>query len=110
MFKFDALVYMALGIIVLTIIIAAIVVAKTPESHDIETRKIRVGTVTLTGILVLFLFVSVLYFVDSSGAGKAIFDKAFTAMLTLAGAISGYIFGAKNTCEARRPQGEVDGR
>jgi K+-transporting ATPase A subunit len=96
MFKYDALVYMALGIVILTIIIAAVVVGKTPETTELETRKIRVATVTLTGLLILFLFVSVLYFVDPTGAGKEIFDKAYTAMLTLAGAISGYIFGAKS--------------
>jgi hypothetical protein len=95
MLKYDLLVYMALGGVIITIIITAFVISKTPETDDLEVRKVRSAAVSLTGILILFLFVAVLYFVDPTGAGKEIFDKAYTAMLTLAGAISGYMFGAK---------------
>ena len=95
MMKYDLLVYMALVLVIATIIVAAIVIYKTPEAASIETQKLRIATVSLTGIMIVFLFVLVLYFVDPSGAGKEIFDKAYTAMLTLAGTIAGYIFGAK---------------
>jgi hypothetical protein len=86
-------------VVILTILVAAVVIGKTPETHDLETRKLRIATVTLTGLLVLFLFVAVLHFVDREGAGRDIFDKAYTAMLTLAGAISGYVFSAKKKNE-----------
>lgn len=94
--KFDLLVYMGLAAFVLVVIVAALVIWRTPEQHDNETRKLRIAAVTLTGILALFIFTSILYFVDAAGAGKEIFDKAFTAMFTLAGAIVGYIFNSKS--------------
>lgn len=93
--KYDLLVYLVLVVVLIVVIIAAyIIAARTPEQADMETRKIRVAAVTLTGILALFIFTSVLYFVEPGGAGKEIFDRAFTAMFTLAGAIVGYIFGS----------------
>ena len=93
--KYDLLVYGALVFVMVAIVVSAWVIGRTPETTDSETRRVRVATVTLTGILVLFMFISVLYFSDPNGAGKEIFDKGFAAMLTLAGTISGYLFGAK---------------
>src|SRR5262245_48463698 len=92
--KYDLLVYLALLVFLIVVIIASYLIKTTTEQADLETRKIRVAAVTLTGILALFIFTSVLYFVEPQGAGKEIFDRAFTAMFTLAGAIVGYIFGS----------------
>jgi cytochrome bd-type quinol oxidase subunit 2 len=105
--KYDLLVYLVLIVFVIVVAIAAFVLVRTPERADIETRKIRVAAVMLTGILTLFVFTSVLYFVEPAGAGKEIFDRAFTAMFTLAGTIVGYLFGsakAANGNELRPPR------
>jgi cytochrome bd-type quinol oxidase subunit 2 len=104
--KYDLLVYLVLVVFVIVVVIAAIILKKTNEQADIETRKIRVAAVMLTGILTLFVFTSVLYFVEPAGAGKEIFDRAFTAMFTLAGTIVGYLFGSAkpaNGNDLRRP-------
>ena len=71
--------------------------AITPDSGDLDTRKVRFAAVTFTGILMLFVFTSVLYFVDPQGPGKEIFDKAVTAMTPLVGAIIGYIFASRRS-------------
>jgi cytochrome bd-type quinol oxidase subunit 2 len=97
--KYDLLVYLALAATAIVIIVAAIVIMRTPESGDIETRKVRVAAVTLTGILVIFILTIILYFVDPTGAGKEIFDKAYTAVLTLAGTVIGYLFGTSKKTE-----------
>jgi amino acid transporter len=92
------LVYLALGAVVLVMLMGGWVITKTPENADLETRKLRFAAATFTGITMLFVFVSVLYFVGQpSGPGQQIFDKGFTAMFTLAGTIIGYLFGSNRT-------------
>lgn len=89
------LVYAALAAVVLVLLVGAIVISRTPEEADSETRKLRFAAATFTGITMLFLFISVLYFAGPpDGPGKQIFDKGFTALFTLAGTILGYLFGA----------------
>ena len=48
----------------------------------------------LIGLLALFVFGAILYFVDPEGAGEQIFNKAFPVIFALVGTIVGYIFGA----------------
>jgi cytochrome bd-type quinol oxidase subunit 2 len=91
------LVYVALTAVLVVMGLGAWVITKTPEDADIETRKLRFAAATFTGITMLFVFVSVLYFVDPKGPGQQIFDKGFTAMFTLAGTIVGYLFGSNRT-------------
>ena len=92
--KYDALVYIALVAVVLVVGIAAGVIFKIDDKVDLETRKVRFAAATFTGILMLFVFTSSLYYSgDSPDAGKDIFDKGLTAMFTLAGSIVGYLFG-----------------
>ena len=87
---FDLLIYFALVSLVAVMIVGAWVILKTPESADLEARKLRFAAATFTGITMLFVFVSVLYYVGGeTGSGKQIFDKGFTAMFTLAGTIVG---------------------
>jgi len=100
------LVWVALLGVLFAIMLAAIVIQRSGEQVDLETRKIRFAAATFTGLLMLFIFTAVLYFADErdSERGKEIFEKAFTAMSPLAGAIIGYLFGA------RRSEGESEGR
>ncbi len=94
-----SLVWIALIGVLFAITLAATVIQRSDGNVDIETRKIRFAAATFTGLLMLFIFTSVLYFADSPGSvrGKEIFEKAFTAMSPLAGAIIGYLFGAKKS-------------
>jgi hypothetical protein len=93
--KLVYLVYLALILVVVVIAISAGVIKTTPETNDPEARKVRFAAATFTGITMLFLFISTLYFASGKdGAGKEIFDRAFSAMFTLAGTIVGYIFGS----------------
>jgi cytochrome bd-type quinol oxidase subunit 2 len=95
--EFVPLVYLALGAVVLVVVLGAWVILKTPESVDFEARKLRFAAATFTGITMLFVFVSVLYFAggeSQDSPGRQIFDKGFTAMFTLAGTIVGYLFGS----------------
>jgi hypothetical protein len=94
MLKYDLLVYLGLVPIIATIILAAIAIKVTPADADIEIRKIRIADVTMIGLLSLFIFTAILYFVDTGSAGKEIFDKALSILFTLVGTIVGYIFGA----------------
>ena len=91
------LVWVALLGVLFAITLAAIVIQRAGEQADIETRKLRFAAATFTGLLMLFIFTAVLYFADEkdSNRGKEIFEKAFTAMSPLAGAIVGYLFGAR---------------
>ena len=91
----NGLVYAALAIFVIVFGIAAYLLAKTPDSGDLETRKVRFAAVTFTGILTVFVFTAILYFVDPTGPGQVIFDKAATGMTPLAGAIIGYLFASR---------------
>jgi uncharacterized membrane protein YjfL (UPF0719 family) len=47
----------------------------------------------LVGLLALFIFTAILYFVDPEGAGEEIFNKASPVIFALVGTIVGYIFG-----------------
>jgi hypothetical protein len=92
------LVYAALAAVVAVMLLGGWVITKTPEHADLETRKLRFAAATFAGITMLFVFVSVLYFVGKpDGPGQQIFDKGFTAMFTLAGTIVGYLFGSNRT-------------
>jgi hypothetical protein len=64
-----------------------------PADADIEVRKMRLAGGAMVAFFSLFVFVTVLYFADPDGPGKEIFEKAYTAILTLTGAIVGYVFG-----------------
>jgi cytochrome bd-type quinol oxidase subunit 2 len=92
--KFDLLVYLGFVGVMTILIVSAVVLAKTPESQELETRKIRFAAATFTGILVLLIFVSTLYYADQV-IGKDIFDKILGSMTPLAGAIIGYLFASK---------------
>ena len=98
----DTIVYYALGAVVLVMGFGAVVIIWTPESADAETRKLRFAAATFTGITMLFVFISLLYFADrttDNGPGQQIFEKGFTALFTLAGTIVGYLFGSKSSVE-----------
>jgi len=92
MLKYDLLVYLGLVPIVGAMIIAAVVMTQSAANTDTEIRKIRLAGGTLAALFSMFIFTAILYFVDPGGAGREIFDKAYTAILTLVGAIVGYIF------------------
>jgi hypothetical protein len=94
MLKYDLLVYLGLVPAAAAVIAAAFVMIAMPANTDIETRKMRLAGGTLVALFSLFIFATVLYFVDPEGPGREIFDKAYTAILTLVGAIVGYVFGA----------------
>lgn len=72
-------------------------IATIKDPVELEVRKIRFAAVTFTGIMVLLVFVSLLYFLDRPGstAGAIIFEKTLTALTPLAGAIIGYLFGGQ---------------
>lgn len=90
------LVWIALLGVLFAITLAAIVIQRAGDQVDLETRKIRFAAATFTGLMLLFIFTAVLYFADDdSDRGKEIFEKAFTAMSPLAGAIIGYLFGSR---------------
>ena len=94
MIMYDLLVYLGLVPFLAAVIFAAYVVHSTPDNVDLEVRRIRVADGVLAALAALFIFAAILYFVDAGGAGKEIFDKSSTAILTLVGTIIGYIFGA----------------
>ena len=93
MIKYDLLVYLGLIPLVAVIIFSGFVIWKTPTDTDLETRKIRMADAILVGLLALFIFAAILYFVDPEGAGEQIFNKAFPVIFALVGTIVGYIFG-----------------
>ena len=97
----QALAFAALGGLLIVAVITGLVLLRTKEDVDLETRKIRFASVTLTGILMLLVFATTLYFVDepSSNRGEKIFDRILTALTPLVGALIGYLFGG-----ARRAQ------
>ena len=53
----------------------------------------RIADGVLIALAALFIFAAILYFADAGSAGKEIFDKSFTAILSLVGTVIGYIFG-----------------
>jgi hypothetical protein len=93
MLKYDLLVYLGLVPAVAAIFLAGAVMISIPADADIEVRKMRLAGGAMVAFFSLFVFVTVLYFADPDGPGKEIFEKAYTAILTLTGAIVGYVFG-----------------
>jgi hypothetical protein len=84
----------AVVIVLVALIAATVVISQTPTATDLDLVKVRFAQVTFVGILVLFIFVSLIYAAaPSSSAGKEIFEKATTAMTPLVGVIIGYLFG-----------------
>lgn len=83
--------------VLVAFVLAAVVIRKTEKSDDVEILRQRFAQVMFVGILTLFIFTSILYFLspEKSVAGEAIFNKAVTAMTPLAGVIIGYLFGSK---------------
>lgn len=84
--------------VIAVIFFAGWVLLRLPKAEDIETQKVRFAAATFTGILTIFVFAAVLYYIDprTAGPGKEIFEKAMTAMTPLIGVIVGYLFGAKD--------------
>ena len=93
MIKYDLLVYLGLLPLIAVIVFSGFVIWKTPTDTDLETRKIRMADAILVGLLALFIFAAILYFVDPEGAGEQIFNKAFPVIFARVGTIVGYIFG-----------------
>ena len=67
MIKYDLLVYLGLIPLVAVIIFSGFVIWRTPTDTDLETRKIRMADAVLVGLLALFIFTAILYFVDPEG-------------------------------------------
>jgi hypothetical protein len=109
-----SIIYIGLALIapIAAIVFGAIVVIRTPDEVDLETRKIRFAAAMFTGILVLFIFAAILYFAqcttNCNGSGQAIFDKAVTAMTPLAGVIIGYLFGTRKSSRRDNPTKEIE--
>ncbi len=97
MLKYDLLVYLGLVPVFALMIFSAFVIWVTPVNAELEVRRIRVADATLVGLLVIFVFTAILYFVDAGGAGKEIFEKASTVIFALVGTVIGYIFGSQRT-------------
>jgi cytochrome bd-type quinol oxidase subunit 2 len=95
MIKYDLLVYLGLIPLVAVIIFSGFVIWRTPTETDLETRKLRIADAVLVGLLALFIFTAILYFVDAEGAGAEIFNKASPVIFALVGTIVGYIFGTR---------------
>ncbi len=64
-------------------------------AQDLEGKKLHFAAATFTGILLLLLMAALFQFVEPTGPGLEIFDKAITAMSPIAGAIVGYFFAAR---------------
>ena len=95
MVTYDLLVYLGLVGVIITIIIIAYVIMRSPGQADLETRKLRFAASTCAAVVMLFIFSAILYFVDKTGAGKHIFETAITSMLPLVGVIIGYFFSSR---------------
>lgn len=86
----------ALWSLIAIVAIAGFVLLRLPRTEDIEVQKIRFAATTFTGLLLVYVFAAVLYYVDirvPNTAGKEIFEKTITAITPLIGAIIGYLFG-----------------
>jgi cytochrome bd-type quinol oxidase subunit 2 len=95
MIKYDLLVYLGLIPLVAVMIFSGFVIWRTPAEADLETRKLRIADAVLVGLLALFIFTAILYFVDAEGAGAEIFNRASPVIFALVGTIVGYIFGTR---------------
>jgi hypothetical protein len=63
------------------IIFSGFVIWRTPAETDLETRKLRIADAVLIGLLALFIFTAILYFVDAEGAGAEISTKLLQSFL-----------------------------
>lgn len=109
---FDAVVpTIALLSVVAVVALAGFVLLRLPKAEDLEVQKLRFAATTFTGLLLVYVFAAVLYYVDirtPNTAGKEIFDKTMTAMTPLIGAIVGYLFGKQDKTPAAG-QKKLDG-
>jgi hypothetical protein len=94
MLKYDLLVYLGLVPPIASTFLVVAVMILIPANAEIEIRKMRLAGGAMVSLFSLFIFAMVLYFVDPDGPGREIFEKAYTAILTLMGVIVGYVFGA----------------
>ena len=84
--------YLAVAFVGIVIVFATFLLWSMKPASDFESRKLRLAAAMFTGIMLVFIFVSL---VDVAlGGGRQIFDTAVKAMLPLAGVIVGYFFGA----------------
>src|SRR5262245_22658741 len=60
----DALVGWAFIGVLVTIVVGAAVVQRASDKVDLETRKVRFAGAMFTGMLILFVFVSLIYYAD----------------------------------------------
>lgn len=88
----------AITAVIGVIFFAGWLLLRLPKAEDVETQKVRFAAATFTGILTIFVFAAVLYYIDprAKGPGQDIFEKAMTAMTPLIGVIVGYLFGTKD--------------
>jgi hypothetical protein len=86
------LIYLAVGFAALVILLATFLLLKMPPAAELELSKIRLAASMFTGIMLVFIFVSLM---DAAlGGGRTIFDTGVKGMLPLAYVIAGYFFGA----------------
>lgn len=98
----NTMVVIALFVVVIGIGLGAWVVAKTPDTANVEISKIRFAAAS--GILLLIVFASVLYVAysdEAKDAGKEVFKAIVPAVTPIAAAIAGYLFGSRT----RLPRG-----
>jgi hypothetical protein len=89
------LVTAALAVVVIGIGVGAWVVVRTPDGSDMEISKVRFAAATFTGILLLIVFASVLFYTSPDGPGKDIFTAIVPAVTPIVGAVIGYLFATK---------------
>jgi hypothetical protein len=82
------------------VIVAGVYILKTiPVAVDFETRKLRLAASMFTGIMLLFIFITLVSV--GRGGDLSMFDTTVKTLTPLAGVIVGYFFGTS------RRQGEV---
>ena len=90
----------ALGELVVIVIIA-IVLYNAPNTNKTETKMIRIASVVLTCIGLLFALSMAMYYFEPTNndrhlRGKDIFDKSTTVLSPLITLVLGYYFGTKH--------------
>jgi hypothetical protein len=91
MVKYDLLVHLGLVPAIASTFLAVAVMISIPQNAEIEIRDMRLAG-GLTFLAVHFRHGLLLR--RPEGPGREIFEKAYTAILTLMGTIIGYVFGA----------------
>ena len=91
----NSMVIIALVVVVIGIAIGAWVVAKTPDSQNLEIAKVRFGAAIFTGSLLLIVFAIVVYAAYPNEVGKGIFTAILPALTAISGSILGYLFATK---------------